>query len=166
MNVMTVEGTWKKRRAFDGHDGLRFLCRRSIISQGRSITITKNRYDGNEKTPKYAYTPFHWLGLVFKYESFMKRNPHPICRLAWLWVWLALAVGVGGLAAGGLSPALCNLSHTIFSSLCWLLFTIAMAPQSISIDYLTSEIFRSQILKSSLTPKNETECIFIVKRGV
>ena len=131
---MTVEGAWKKRRAFDGHDGLRFLCRRSIISQGRSITITKNRYDGNEKTPKYAYTPFHWLGLVFKYESFMKRNPHPICRLAWLWVawlWLWVWLAVGGLAAGGLSPALCNLSSLPSAGL----FTIAMvSQQSISID--------------------------------
>jgi hypothetical protein len=51
-----------------------------------------------------------------KHESYLPRNPHPIRRLAWLaWLW-----GVGGLTVGGLSPALCALSHTIFSSLCWL----------------------------------------------
>jgi len=55
-----------------------------------------------------------------------KSSSHPPAGLA--------SLAVGGLAAGGLSPALCNLSHTIFSSLCWLLFTIAMAPPAVDID--------------------------------
>jgi hypothetical protein len=62
-----------------------------------------------------------------KHESCLRRNPHPY--------------PLASLAVGGLSPALCALSHSIFSSLCWLLFTIAMAPQSISIDISLRKAF-------------------------
>jgi hypothetical protein len=65
-----------------------------------------------------------------------KSSSHPPAGLA--------SLAVGGLAAGVLSPALCNLSHTIFSFLCWLLFTIAMAPQSISIDISLRKAFAAK----------------------